>query len=358
MWDRAYGGSTLVIHVEGATIPGAPILPECLKADVYLPPHLVDEVPECQFPIAAIVQTYIEDIGIPTVNRYIAAGRNFGWTFTQNQSTYTIPSSQNLPFIPPPAIPGSAHYVFRGRPYGSLPLQFQHSNSASDQQRHAGRTTSPPSSLSESTDGYVSDDPDPVELALLNAAEKMVDLESGLERAALAEANYVKEITNLRKELAETYATLRRHEARLAEHSSYSLTQSSPSSSYRVSPFTTPQSSKKLQQVVPNLAYVSSYRDKLPNMSSPFIQHETWTKPKQEAVGSTTVSSSHLGPATTEFVTAHNLTRFGPLLSLIVVNHSPTKWSAMLRVLSLSDVVHEGLLDALTTDLKTGEAGN
>lgn len=112
MWDRAYGGSTLVIHVEGATIPGAPILPECLKADVYLPPHLVDEVPECQFPIAAIVQTYIEDIGIPTVNRYIAAGRNFGWTFTQNQSTYTIPSSQNLPFIPPPAIPGSAHYVF------------------------------------------------------------------------------------------------------------------------------------------------------------------------------------------------------------------------------------------------------
>ena len=65
-------------------IPGAPHLPECLKADVYLPPHLVDEHPECHLPIAAMVQTFIEEIGIPTVNRYIAAGHEFGWTFPQN----------------------------------------------------------------------------------------------------------------------------------------------------------------------------------------------------------------------------------------------------------------------------------
>jgi hypothetical protein len=391
----------LVIHVEGATIPGAPVLPECLKADVYLPPHLLDEYPECQLPIAAIVQTYIEDIGIPTVNRYIAAGRKFGWSFTQNRSTYAIPSSQNLPLIPPPAKAGSAHYVFQGRPYGSLPLPPQHSNS--DQHRPMP-TASSPSSRSESTDGYFLDDPNTLELTLLNAAEKIADLESGLERAALAEANYVKEITNLRKELAETYATLRQQEARLAEHtsSSYPSTQSSPS--YRVSPFTSPQSSKKNQHVVhnrfpqlDNLAYVSnpSYPEKVPNMSaSHFIQHETTrtrpnqeavgsttvptsylgpattqfitahqhettrTRPNQEAVGSTTVPTSYLGPATTQFITAHNLTRFGPLLSLIFANHPPTKWSAMLRVLSLSDNVHDGLLDVLTTDLETEEAGN
>lgn len=352
MWDRAYGGSTLVIHVEGATVPGAPILPECLKADVYLPPHLVDEYPECQFPIAAIVQTYIEDIGIPTVNQYIEAGRKFGWTFTQNQSNYAIPSSQNFPLIPPPAKAGSAHYIFHGRPYGSLPLPPQ-----------PNPTASPPSSRPESTDGYFSDDLNPIELTLLKAAEKIADLESGLERAALAEANYVKEITNLRKELAETYASLRRQEARLVEHT-YSSTQSSPSTSYGVSPFTSPQSSKKNQHnrfpQLDNLAYVSnpSYPEKVPNMStSYFIQHETTrTNPKQEAVGSTTVSTTYLGPATTEFITAHNLTRFGPFLRLIVTNHSPTKWSAMLRVLSLSDSVHSGLLLALTTDLETGEA--
>ena len=82
------------------------------------------------------------------------------------------------------------------------------------------------------------------------------------------------------------------------------------------------------------------------------------TKTKKEAIGSTTVSASYLGPATTEFITAHNLTQFGPLLRLIVANHSPTKWSAMLRVLSLTDSVHGGLLDVLTTDLETGESGN
>ena len=111
----------MVIHVEGATVPGAPHLPECLKADVYLPPHLVDELPECHRPIAAIVQTFIEEIGVPTVNRYIAAGQEFGWTFTQNQG-YAIPSSQNLALILPPAKSGSAHYIFCGHPYGSLPL--------------------------------------------------------------------------------------------------------------------------------------------------------------------------------------------------------------------------------------------
>jgi hypothetical protein len=228
-------------------------------------------------------------------------------------------------------------------------------------------TASQPASCFESTDGYFSDDPNTIELTLLNAAEKIADLESGLERAALAEANYVKEITNLRKELAETYATLRRQEARLADHTSYPSTQGSPS--YRVSPFTSPQSTKKNQHVVhnrfpqlDNLACVSnpSYPEKVPNMStSHFIQHETTrTKPKQEAVGSTTVPTSYLGPATTQFINAHNLTRFGPLLSLIVANHSPTKWSAMLKVLSLSNNVHEGLLDVLRTDLETEEAGN
>ena len=112
----------MVIHIEGATVPGAPNLPEYLKADVYLPPHLVDEHPECHVPIASMVQTFIEEIGIPTVNRYMVAGHKFGWNFTQNMSTHALPSSHNLPLIPPPEKPSSAHYVFRGRPYGSIPL--------------------------------------------------------------------------------------------------------------------------------------------------------------------------------------------------------------------------------------------
>ena len=236
----------MVIHVEGATIPGAPHLPECLKADVYLPPHLVDERPECHLPIAAMVQTFIEEIGIPTVNRYIAAGRAFGWTFPQNQG-HAVPSSQNLALIPPPAKTGSAHYIFRGRPYGSLSLLAsppQQSNSDQRQPMTASPTlTTATLPSSQPTDRYFPAEPDPIEIAMINAAEKIVDLESRLERAALTEAEYVQEITNLRNELAETYATLRQQEARLAELAENmscrgsSSQHSSPSSSYRVSPF-------------------------------------------------------------------------------------------------------------------------
>jgi len=179
-------------------VPGAPHLPECLKADIYLPPHLVDECPKCHHPIGAIVLTFIEEIGVPTVNWYIAAGQEFGWTFTQNQG-YTILFSQNLALIPPPAKTGSAHHIFHGCPYGSLPLLTsppQQSNSDQHQPMSAGPTpTTAPSS--PSPDQYFSNEVDPIEFAMINAAEKIVDLESSLERAALTEAEYVKEITNL-----------------------------------------------------------------------------------------------------------------------------------------------------------------
>ncbi|KAF8223504.1 hypothetical protein L208DRAFT_1517100 [Tricholoma matsutake] len=36
MLDRVYGGSTMMLYVEGAMVPGAPVLPEYLKADIYL----------------------------------------------------------------------------------------------------------------------------------------------------------------------------------------------------------------------------------------------------------------------------------------------------------------------------------
>lgn len=345
----------MVIHVEGATIPGAPNLPEYLKADVYLPPHLVNERPESHVPIAAMVQTFIEEIGIPTVNRYTAAGRKFGWTFTQNPSSHPIPSSQNLALIPPPAKTGSAHYVFRGRPYGSIPslgLPPEHFNSDPCRPMPASPTSTPTSSQSESTDWYFPDEPDPVELALINAAEKLADLESGLEMAALREANYIKEISNLRNEL---YTTLRQQEARSAEDNS-SSTQRSPS--FRVSPFTTPQSFKGKTSVarfpsphLTNLAHLSSPSH--PEMSMSASVHESlcWTNPKQKGDGDTTVWSN-LGPATTEFIKTHNLTRFGTTVNLIVKNYSPTKWSSMLGILSLSDSVRNNLLDVLTADLE------
>ena len=140
----------MVIHVEGALIPGVPHLPECLKADVYLPPHLVDKLPGCHHPIAAMVQTFIEEICVPTVNRYTAAGRDIGWTFTQNAG-FVMPSVQNPVLIPPPVKTGSAHYVFRGCPYGSLSLLASPQQSNSNEydlmsaETSATLSSSPPS---------------------------------------------------------------------------------------------------------------------------------------------------------------------------------------------------------------------
>lgn len=334
---------------------------ECLKADIYLPPHLVDECPKCHHPIAAIVQTFIEEIGIPTVNWHIAAGHEFGWTFTQNQG-YAIPSLQNLALVPPPAKSGSAHYIFCGRPYGSLPLLAsppQQSNSDQHQPMPAGPTpTTPTLPSSPSTDWYFSDKPDSIEFAMINAAEKIADLEPSLERAALMEAEYIKEITNLQNELVETCTTLWQQKARLAEftenlsHHRSLLTSTqhgSPLSSHCVSPFTTPQPSKWKHCAIPNTSHcsVAHVPEKALNLSASPSTHRSpetpcKTKPKQEGQS---VVSSGLGPTTIEFITAHNLTQFGQILALIVANHSPTKWSAMLGVLSLLDNMHDNLLN-------------
>lgn len=71
--------------------------------------------------MTAMVQTFIEEIGVPTVNQYTAAGHDIGWTFTQNAG-FIMPSIQNPVLIPPPVKTRSAHYVFCGHPYGSLSL--------------------------------------------------------------------------------------------------------------------------------------------------------------------------------------------------------------------------------------------
>ena len=97
-WNHAYGGSTLIVHVEGAMVPGVPSLLEYLKADVHLPPHLVQEYPDCRCTVAAIVQAYIEEIGVRTAERYTAAGQDFGWSFSSGGPVIlTIyPSFQHL----------------------------------------------------------------------------------------------------------------------------------------------------------------------------------------------------------------------------------------------------------------------
>src|ERR1700683_1024869 len=116
----------MVLHVDGTTIPDAPALPEYLKAHVYLPLNLVGEFTDSHGPIANIVQSFIEAIGVPTVMRWRRAASNNNWSLTQLPSGgLPVPSAPNLPLIPHPTLPMSSYYIFPSRPYGSLHVDGQ-----------------------------------------------------------------------------------------------------------------------------------------------------------------------------------------------------------------------------------------
>jgi hypothetical protein len=213
MWDRAYGGSTMVLHVDGTTVPGTPVLPEYLKADVYLPPHLIEELPERHHAIGDIVQIFIENVGIPTVSRWAAAARNLGWSLTQT-GRVPIPAQHHPHTIPQPAITGSAHYIFHGRPYNSFQVPVSVS---------AAAITLPSS--------HYSDEPDS-EMMLI-ATEKISELEAQLEQSSQMEQELKLQIVNLHDELAMIFFTLSDLEAKLALYENHGST---PSSSKPMSP--------------------------------------------------------------------------------------------------------------------------
>ena len=67
LWDHTFGGATLILHVEGATHPNSPRLPEYIKSNVYFPGYLIEQDP-CLSPIISeLVQKYIVDIGMPVI---------------------------------------------------------------------------------------------------------------------------------------------------------------------------------------------------------------------------------------------------------------------------------------------------
>ncbi|KAJ7233792.1 hypothetical protein C8J57DRAFT_1249687 [Mycena rebaudengoi] len=119
MWDRTFGGTTMVLHIDGTTRPKALKNPEYLKAHVYIPPVFVEENPGSHLAIAHIVQMFIEYIGLPTVDRWTQAANAIGWKLNW-------PSPTPEPYLPGPLIPfpqpETAYYKFLGRPWGNLPV--------------------------------------------------------------------------------------------------------------------------------------------------------------------------------------------------------------------------------------------
>ncbi|KAF8210734.1 hypothetical protein K438DRAFT_1958957 [Mycena galopus ATCC 62051] len=121
-WDRALGGTTMILHVDGTAHPAAPLTPEYLKANVYLPPSFIQENPDSHQSLTSIAQLFLEHVGVPTVAAWTRRGRALNWSLGQ-QGIAPAPPCRNLPVIPSAEAPGSSHYVFRGRPAtGTAPV--------------------------------------------------------------------------------------------------------------------------------------------------------------------------------------------------------------------------------------------
>ncbi|KAJ7284761.1 hypothetical protein C8J57DRAFT_1497645 [Mycena rebaudengoi] len=118
-WDRLFGGTTMILHVEGTTVPNTPPQPQFLLSSIYLPPFFVAANPASHGPIAQIAQLFIESVGVPTVQMWRNCALQCGWSLTANgPGTHHNPYSTIL--IPRPQAPGSAHYKFHGRAVGVL----------------------------------------------------------------------------------------------------------------------------------------------------------------------------------------------------------------------------------------------
>ncbi|KAG1889914.1 hypothetical protein F4604DRAFT_1914451 [Suillus subluteus] len=106
--DRLTGGSTIVLHHPGATSPNVNIAPETLKANVYINPKVLEEHHELHAVVAQITQLFLSDYATPLANAFADTRTRHKW------------EDPIMPLIPHPIVPTSAHFIFPGRPAGSL----------------------------------------------------------------------------------------------------------------------------------------------------------------------------------------------------------------------------------------------
>ncbi|KAJ7691313.1 hypothetical protein B0H17DRAFT_1201168 [Mycena rosella] len=60
LWDCTFGGTTMIMHVEGTTVPNTPALIQYLHCGTYLPPSFIADNPASHGPIARIIQMFLE----------------------------------------------------------------------------------------------------------------------------------------------------------------------------------------------------------------------------------------------------------------------------------------------------------
>ncbi|KAF8169211.1 hypothetical protein K438DRAFT_1941402 [Mycena galopus ATCC 62051] len=114
------GGSTVIFHAQGTTIPDTPLVPEYLRASAYLPRALVDRDTTTHGPIAQMAQLFIEAVAVPTVAAWADNAHHLGWPLDQQFNVVPRVNPASHVLVPGPIARNSTLYVFRGRPSGAL----------------------------------------------------------------------------------------------------------------------------------------------------------------------------------------------------------------------------------------------
>jgi hypothetical protein len=109
----------MIMHINGTMVPNTPSQPQFLRCSAYLPPSFLADNPASHGPIAKIVQSFIESVGIPTVQQWRNNATHRGWSLTQS-GPGARPNPTSSVLVPAPSRPDSAHYKFNGRPFGVL----------------------------------------------------------------------------------------------------------------------------------------------------------------------------------------------------------------------------------------------
>ena len=110
---------------------------ENVKADVYVPPGILLDMPQLQPEVARLVQSMIERIGFPVTERWQrVASSELNWTFS---SSNDIKRPRTLPVIP--FNTRTSLYTFWGCPTGELETLLGASNQKDGAARAGGAAT-------------------------------------------------------------------------------------------------------------------------------------------------------------------------------------------------------------------------
>jgi hypothetical protein len=117
--DKACGSITFAVHIKGAFQPGAPDLPQFLKALVYLPRTRLEEIrsqdPHLNASLEHCVQLIIRKLGIPNKQIFDAAFRHKFKSASSSSKPKTTAKPYSAPTSFPNPINGSFVYEFVGR---------------------------------------------------------------------------------------------------------------------------------------------------------------------------------------------------------------------------------------------------